>query len=180
MAGSLYAKYNSYTLNELITMLDNRYYQPLEVLGVNAGKYADELLEGEEQTWGLFAASCNTILQNIKKHIFYRRGRLVTYVYQLAEKQQSGHDCSACSGKCSIGHSTNLESLTLSHKEVGKVLLDINQFVYQTAGDQNFSPVFRVLRNELGAIDTLLTEMYYLEEICLVPALVNAKNSINA
>lgn len=181
MSEGLFSEFKSYNLNELINTLNNRYYKTLEEQCVIAGDSAREICELDNHlSLTEYATICSGLFEVIKEHMKYRQGSLVSYVGELFAKHDEGHDCSNCSGKCAVGHNTHLASIHSSHNKVGEILKQINDLTSPYGPTQSKPLAYSMLRNELAVIDTLLTEMYYLEEINLLPAIIHAKTSINA
>ncbi len=181
MASILFAQYSSYSLKELIQKLDKDYYATLSAMCNNALQYANSLQEEESHNaTSLYVSMSYKLLQQIKDLLTVRNSVVFPYIDELDQKLREGHDCRNCSGKCHVGHNMQLETLKGTHKGIKEILFRLHMVALPLYSKTDYPDSYKVLRNEITVIDTVLTELFYLEESALIPKVMEVQKSIHA
>lgn len=181
MAAILFSQYGNYSLTELISKLDKDYYQVLGNICDNALLHATKMQDGESHgATSLYVSMSIKLLQQIKDLLTIRTSVIFPYVGELDEKVQEGHDCRNCSGNCNAGHDMHLASLKGTHKSIKEILFRLQMVALPLYTSKDYPDTYKVLRNEITIIDTILTELFYLEESALIPKVMQAQKSMHA
>ncbi len=181
MSKVLFSKYRQFDLGELIEKLDNDYYQVTEEMCNNAHSHAMQLLQksNHESTY-LYITLCNELTGKIKEYVKLRRSVVKPYVVELHQKDAEGHNCTNCSGKCYSEHSMQMKILVDSHIRIREVLEQLRNGKLREMPDTIYPLAYRVFSNEITLLESILTELYYLEEVNLIPRVSDAQKKINA
>ncbi len=181
MAAILFAKFRSYDIDELISRLDTGYYAALDIVCSNARNCASQLSADESHpSIALYTSIYSALLDEIQRLLVFRRTVVIPYVKELVAKVADGHNCKNCSGNCHVGHSAQLLTLMESHNDIKEVLAGLHAAAMPSYGDMEYPVGYKILRNEIAVIDTMLTELFYIEESSLIPKVIEAQNAINA
>lgn len=181
MAAILFAKFRSYTIDELLNRLDEGYYQALDIICTNARNCAAQLgVEPGHPSLSLYSGIYTALLDDVQRLLLFRKQVVIPYVQELLAKVEDGHNCKNCSGNCHVGHSAQLLGLLDSHNEIKSVLSGLHMATMPVDNDMDYPEGYRVLRNEIVVINTMLTELFYIEESSLIPKIMEAQKAINA
>jgi len=181
MAEILFAKFRSYTIDELLNKLDEGYYTALDIICTNARNCAAQLsVYTDHPSWELYAAMYSSLLDDVERLLLFRKEVVIPYVQELKAKVQDGHNCKNCSGKCHVGHNAQLMNLLDSHREIKEVLSALHKATLPLHNYMDYPDGYRILRNEIAVIDTMLNELFYIEESSLIPKIMEAQKAINA
>lgn len=181
MASTLYNQYVNTDLADLVKKLENDYYNVLSNLCDNAYGYATKLGDnGQHSETSLYVSMSTKMLTEIKSLIRFRLNVLLPYIDDLEHKVDEGHDCANCSGNCGVKHEIHMSELKNSHKKIKELLFRLQMVAAPLYSSTKYPEEYKVLRNEITLIDTILTELFYLEESALVPKVLNAQKTINA
>ncbi|MEZ5017558.1 MAG: hypothetical protein R2800_10940 [Flavipsychrobacter sp.] len=180
MAAVLFSQYSNYSLRELINKLDKDYYQVLNSLCENASLHANTMQEEGYSTTSLYVSMAIKLLQQIKDLLTIRTAVIFPYVNELNEKVREGHDCRNCSGNCHAGHNMHLTSLKGTHKNIKEILFRLQMVASPLYANNDYPASYKILRNEVTIIDTILTELFYLEESALIPKVMEAQKQMHA
>lgn len=169
-------------LQSLLQYLETDYYTRLDGLCSRVDLYLAELQgEAGAQSETIFYSLSKKLLGQIEQYLRLRRFGLVPYIRELLEKEQTSHDCRACSPSCDSRRASQLAGLSESQKKLKEIcfrLQSVAKPIYGTEMVQ--TPVYRALRAEIMQIETALTELFYLEESSLIPKVLHAQNAIHA
>lgn len=179
MTSTLFSSYRNSDLPSLITRLDKDYYSVLEALCLNASALTNEVVENYPST-SLYISLASKLIAQIDEMVAIRKETIFPYVADLSIKVAENHDCRNCSGSCHVGHSANLLSLKDSHKKIKEILFRLHSVALPLYTNTDYPATYKVLRNEVTVIDTLLTELFYIEEANLIPQVLQAQKTINA
>jgi hypothetical protein len=180
MPDHLLSKYCNYDLRELIEKLCEDYYEVVDILCTKAYLHVVELQQKEtHESILLYTELCKKIIKSISEISGSRREVLAPYLKDLYVKEIEGHNCQECAGGCTVKHKTNLLLIQDSHLKIKKLLDQLRNGL--SPGPQVLFPLaYRVFSNELTLIDSMLTELLYLEEIALLPKVKEAQSKIHA
>ncbi len=175
------SQYSSEGLPELIVRLNKDYYHPLEIVCEDATAHAVVLSTDEHHTsTALYSSLSIKLIERVNNLIKNRKEDLIPYINDLFKKKQEGHDCRNCTGGCHVGHNTHLLSLKDSHKQIKEVLFRLQSVAVPLYNNIPHTDTYRQLRSAVTRMDTLLTEMFYLEEANLIPGVFEAQKNIHA
>lgn len=181
MAATLFAKFRSYSIDELLNRLDEGYYQALDIICTNARNCAAQLsVEPGHPSLSLYSGIYTDLVGDVQRLLLFRKQVVIPYVQELLAKLQDGHNCKNCSGSCHVGHNAQLMSLVDSHNEIKDILSGLHMAVMPMDNDLDYPEGYRILRNEIVVINTMLTELFYIEESSLIPTIIEAQRAINA
>ncbi|HEY9178374.1 MAG TPA: hypothetical protein VIN07_11810 [Flavipsychrobacter sp.] len=181
MAAILFAKFRSYSIDELLNRLDEGYYQALDIVCNNARNCAAQLsVEPGHPSLSLYAGIYTALFDDVQRLLLFRKQVVIPYVQELLAKVEDGHNCTNCTGNCHMGHNAQLMTLLDSHKEIKDVLSAMHAATIPMYNDVEYPEGYRILRNEVAVIDTMLTELFYIEESSLIPKIIEAQKAINA
>lgn len=181
MATILFSKYRNADLHQLAKMLNDDYYEILKVSCMNAGGVAKLLQEDDHHpSTALYTSLAAKLLEQVNDLIKLRQSILLPYIDDLSQKKSEGHDCRNCSGDCHVAHNTYLFTLKDSHKRIKEILFRLHSVALPLYTDVEYPRSYKILRNEMTLIDTMLTELFYLEEANLIPKVLEAQRTIHA
>lgn len=149
----LSTSYETWTLNELADKLNTSFYQPIRELCEKAIAAPPEP-GSEAAISGILALMDN------------KQQSLLEYLKTLAEKSNSGHDCSNCSGNCDMGHAAHLMDIKESHIAIHNHLAGIAPATMSA--------------DDIWLLKKLVACMLRIEEEILVPKIWGAQRRINA
>lgn len=177
-------KYTAYTTEELRPFSEKllkEYYNSLETLCKNGAVQAERVKKLEiDTTASEYAQLCNDMISEISQHIASRKEKFIPYIHQLAEKAETNHDCSACSGSCKVGHDIQLWELNESNNAVKKILNRMQLATLPLYSQTMYPDEYRILRNRMALIEMNMTELFFLEGTYLIPKVLEAQKAINA
>lgn len=180
MAEILFAKFRSYTIDELLNKLDEGYYTALDIICTNARNCAAQLsVYTDHPSLGVYSGSYTTVLDDVQRLLLFRKEVVIPYIQELRAKVEDGHNCKNCSGKCHVGHNAQMMSLLASHDEIKELLSSINNLALPLHKDLHYPDAYRILTNEIAVIENMLTELFYIEESSLIPKILEAQKAIN-
>ena len=165
---------HSFAVQSLLEYLEKEYYIP-------AALACDKLLPAPgsaaevrpaEDTYLLNVWS--TLVAQVQRYIRVRRLSLLPYLHELAEKEDTGHDCRACTSTCTIRHAAQLNDIREAHRGIKESLQVLKT---ATAAPEHFSAE---MQREGDSLRDLLSEMIYLEETALIPKISAAQKAIYA
>ena len=181
MATKLFSQYRHSSLDELVNRLNNDYYDALKVQCVNiAGLSRGLQQDGAHPSTSLYVSLATKLMEQIEKLIVLRQDVILPYIKDLSVKKGEGHDCRNCSGGCHVEHNGYLFSLKDSHKRIKEILFRLQSVALPLYSDMDYPSSYKTLRNEMMIMDTVLTELFYLEEANLIPRVLEAQKAIHA
>ncbi len=178
MAKTLFSQYHKDAPGVLAVRLQKNYYNLIDCLCDCVDRLTQNDDTNEESS--LYNSLCRHLVSGIREQIQYRQIILIPYLHELEEKQQSGHNCLNCPGKCQTNHAGQLHHLKAAHQHIKEILYRIQQITTPAQQDQYTNPASRTLANEVAQLDTTLTELFYIEEAILIPKIMELQSRINA
>lgn len=181
MATILFSQYRNSDLEELAKRLDSDYYNALKVQCDTVTGLSRELLEdGAHPSTNLYVSLATKLMEQVEELIVLRQEVILPYIKDLSTKKGEGHDCRNCAGGCHVAHNSHLFSLKDSHKRIKEILFRLQSVALPLYTDMNYPAGYKTLRNEMMIMDTVLTELFYLEEANLIPRVLEAQKAIHA
>lgn len=179
MTNTVFSQYRNQSLKELIIQLKKDYYDTIIVNCDHIHHIATELhQEAQNPGDSSYIDKCASLATDIRNDIHMSEVIISPYVEELYEKITSNHNCASCTGKCHLNHSMQMQGIKAAHNRVKELQLRISSISNESL-PENAGPT-RILRNEITCLDTILTELSYLEEAILIPRLLDAQTQINA
>lgn len=178
MIHTLFAQYRNYKLQELADHFYKEYYTTMEGLCKSAGVAANKL-RGKGAAIMEHLLPYTKVVAEIKEYLLYRKDILFPYLGELSRKNKEGHDCSACKGGCKTAHMGIVMDVAVSHAHIHNTLEEIKAVSLQEK-DVPDEYERKMLQNELSLLESMLTELYYLEQEVLLPKIKNAQKNIHA
>ncbi|XZF14976.1 hypothetical protein ACTHGU_02490 [Chitinophagaceae bacterium MMS25-I14] len=183
MASVLFAHYHKEDLKGLIKCLNEDYYDPIIQSCIQISGFADYISSKtpDNVAGNLYISRCIRMLDQIKQEVETSKYVIAPYVNELYEKDTDGHNCSTCSGKCSIQHKVQIEQIKAIHKKINDIIQNIKQ-LEQPLSERGVATEHdgKIIHNELAILDNVITEMFYIEEEILMPKILEAQKHINA
>ncbi len=166
-------------LQSIAEHLEADYYSDIEFICSNALIYISQVMEMDVHgAMALNAVLCEQLINQVMDTIRAKRTNSLGYFIQLAEKQQGGHDCSACSGNCNMEHGMQLMKLKESNKNIESIIYRL-----QTEGtplrDIEYPPMYAAVRQQMANLEKKLVELSIFEQSRLIPGILNAQQQIN-
>lgn len=181
MSKIFFPRYQFSGLLELAERLNEDYYTSVDNLCRNAYNILSRLEQKEEHTSTiLYISMSKKFLEQLREFTILRKEIMVPYIGELNKKALEKHDCNTCSGKCTMQHTTQVAGLKESHQKIKEILYRLQMVALPLYSDIQYPAEYKKLRNEIMIIDTSLTELFYLEEACLIPKMIEAQRSIHA
>lgn len=160
--------YAGATLSSLANLLSAGYYGMLDALlhELAPPRHA----AAEDEAWA-------GPLGELRGMVRWRVETLIPYLHALAGKQDTGHNCTLCTGSCDMQHRLRLMELEDGHKQFSVALSSVMdvQPLYRLADPDTPLPAVRSLRIIATAIEMIHTERTY-----LVPLIHQARKDIYA
>ncbi len=181
MATVLFSQYRHSDLDDLVQKLNNDYYNVLKGLCVNVSNLSGRVLaDGAHSSTNLYVSLATKLTEQIDELIGLRQDVILPYIKDLSVKKVEGHDCRNCSGGCHVEHNAYLFNLKDSHKRIKEILFRLQTVALPLYSDMDYPASYKTLRNEMMIMDTVLTELFYLEEANLIPRVLEAQKAIHA
>lgn len=181
MASILFSKYRNCDLDSLIKCLDKDYYDIIEIMCYSTTGLADKLNEeGIHPSTSLYTSMAIKLIEQVRHFVISRKQVFLPYLAELDMKQKEKHNCSNCSGKCNVGHNMHLADLKESPKKIKEILFRLQTVALPLYSEIEYTATYKMLRNEMMLLDTMLTELFYLEESHLIPRVLDAQKNIHA
>ena len=173
-------QYAYFSLPELIEVIHTDYFDTLSRL-CSAAKVYIEKINSSSLSWDdvAYVKITEEIIRSVIDYINRRRMVFIPYIQELVQKDTAGHNCSTCSGKCSLQHNARLIEfkMQLSQlKEKINPLIKASLQIYKTTNHEDLI----TLNDEMDLIDYMVHELLLIEEGCLMPKIEEAQKSINA
>jgi len=165
-------------LQHLLSRLQEEAYQQVSNLYDQAGVYITEL---ESQTTGMSAYTehCARLLREISGYQRLRRLVLLPYIKELLEKEEDGHDCSACGGGCTLSHSSRIREIREAHLGIRNGLTALQAGSIQVAHTP-YPESYSRLRAAMAQLQEILLGILFIEESALIPMLTELQQKIRA
>jgi hypothetical protein len=173
-------QYAHLSLHELIEVIHADYYDSLSrscrIIKVYIENVSSASLSSDDVA---NIKISEDIIISVADYIDQRTSVLVPYILELVQKDTAGHNCSTCSGKCSLQHNTRLMEfqMQLSQlKEHINPLIETSQQIYKTTNHE----YLLMINDEMDLIGRRVQELLLIEEDCLVPKIGVVQKNINA
>lgn len=180
----LTSKYNEYftiLLKPFTEIVQVEYYDAIDGLCAKTRAQAEKIRKLEKQGEHLqYIMQCENIISEIEKYIKTRKSIYVPYVHELSEKVSDNHNCSTCSGKCSVSHDMHVVELNATNEEMKRVLSKLQVSTFPLYSETFFPEEYRLLRSSMTLLETAITELVFVENNFLIPKIVEAQKQINA
>ncbi len=176
----LRVEYKTYSLIDIAESLHVNYYDILIAMILRASEMLENLKRLDiHGTAHQYTKTCTDVLKKIQVCMNDRKQALLPYISDLYNKDAAGHNCGICSGACDIGHQFHLMQLHESHKELTKMLFELQYSALPLYSNIGYPEIYRELRNEMYLVDTIVKELFFLEESNLVPKILESQKKIN-
>ena len=173
-------------LTEIIRQLNKEYFDEIEAHCNKATDYAFKLKvdaltgkTGNSSTTDIYVNMCLGFLQDVKLSINERRDNIIPYLNELAEKVNTGHDCSQCSTGCTIKHNNKVPFIQASQVRTKEMLTTLERIAVPVYDNISDSELYELLRKEMVIIQTAVIEMFYIEESVLIPKILEEQKTIH-
>ncbi len=174
-----FSDYRQKDLKNLVEDLGKNYYSLLSTLCDSALVYHETLnAEDAHASAKLYLNPGAEFLKHLQDFVNMRTGVVVPYIYELHAKENEGHNCSSCEGQCSFKHAAKLIAIRESQEQIKEKLLKVKQASVHL--DNLFPETYTDLREAITRIESMLSELFYIEESSLVPKIQEAQTNINA
>ncbi|MCB9047434.1 MAG: hypothetical protein H6550_14975 [Chitinophagales bacterium] len=181
MTNILFSRYRNCNLDELAERLGKDYYEMLAIVCTNVAALANELEEDTAHpSTVLYTGMAVKLVEQVEHLVGDRQKNLMPYLLELDAKKKEGHNCLNCSGRCHVGHAERLMNLRASHDSIKRLLTQLDMEAMPLHRDIEYPKAYKILRNEMKEIDNMLNEVFYIEELYLVPKVFEAQKAINA
>lgn len=168
-------------LESLLNRLDTEYYAHIILLCDRALLHIAELHDGDvHQTASLYTSLSKKLIGQVEQYVRLRRYALLPYLIELMDKEDAGHDCRDCGSSCTIRHSAQIVGITRAHNKIKETLYRVQSVAIPLLTPAVHAEAYLALRNDMMQLDTQLTHLFYLEETCLMPAIIEAQKNIHA
>jgi hypothetical protein len=174
-------QYDRLSLQELSEKLNLNYYDIITDMSHVAMQKLEELKAKDiHQCTSQYTELCSKALEHIARYLHHRKQELLPYLNELHDKDITGHNCSACTGGCDIRHHAYLAELQQSHKDVCQLLYQLQTAALPLYSELPPPGIYRSLRDEMLLIDTIMKELFHMEEANLIPKMLQSQKKINA
>ena len=161
-------------------MLENHYYSPLTAKCADAVKGITSLHVGDvHQTTTLFTNLSQKLVEQLGSYIYHARYSLIPYITELSNKEEDGHDCQSCSGKCKMQHGEQLAFLRIAHSEIIQTLDQLN-LISVTEEQKHLNDKSVALHRLITSIDGMVRQLFSVDDTVLLPKIMAAQNNIHA
>jgi len=166
----------------LLAYLEVGFYKPISEQCRQAATYTVPLnKEPAPYVLQTYTGLCNQLFEQIYIYEQQRQVVLLPYITELAEKQDTGHDCRSCSASCTIRHTARIAGIRETHKKVKAILEQLQQTTLAAYRQSSFQEdQLPVLYSEMQALSYRLIRLFHLEESMLIPMLIEAQKNIYA
>lgn len=176
-----YDDYGNTALKPFVEILQLEYYDAINSLCTGTYKQCEKIKKIEKSGAQLqYVMQCEHILAEIEKHIKNRKDSYIPYVHELSEKVVDRHDCSTCTGKCSVNHDMRILELNATNEEMKRMLSRLQVITLPLYSETMYPDEYRLLRSNMTLLENNLTELFFLENNYLIPKIVEAQKTINA
>jgi hypothetical protein len=181
MAKILFSTYQKEDLLELVGRIDRDYYEVIDELCRHAAIHASEAenIQNNQSTI-LFLDLCKKLIEEINQQVKMRRETFIPYVHQLLKKASTNHTSFEYDYSQSIEQNKKLKLVIDSHETIKELLFRIQQLAKPLYLETIQSISYKILRNEMMIIDTALSELFYIEEVILIPKINEVQHQFNA
>lgn len=176
MSEIFYSELENMSLGKLFQVLSDDYSQIAEAFCNSLLQDTRNLVDAQYLE---YTETCNAIAERIKDYLVLRTDVLRPYVLELQQKNETGHNCLQCAGKCHVQHQLQIANAIYTTREIKQMLsnaFEIFPIPENIKQDLNY----RKQRLALMRLDKAITELIYMEEVHLLPAILNAQTNINA
>ena len=171
----------TYELPQLLDHLEEKFYRNIETWSKSAARRIKDLDDDNSPQWVLhYIVDTQKLLLEISGFLRLRRSTLAPYVQELVEKKTDGHDCRNCSTSCTIRHASHAYEVKSAQLKVREALSQLQSILVPAKKETLNMTCFIALRREIGTLEILLAELFYLEEFTLLPRLIEVQTNIHA
>ena len=165
-------------MQEVAERLTHDYYDLLDALCANVDSHTREMLGHalDEE----YIRHSNYLVEEVRGFVNERRNVYIPYVFELAEKKATGHNCSTCSGRCDMHHSLRLHELSASQKKIYDIANKTLALLVEQINHLPHASQVVALRNEATLLRNKISQLVDYEELFLVPGIKEAQKNINA
>lgn len=179
MRNNLFSQYQELSLFDFANKLTTNYYEVLYEISVHVKSSCHDLsVKRLPQESMLYIALCTRLANEIEQYIQHRKEILTPYLRELTEKDNTGHNCRNCSGRCDVQHTAKLIDYTVSIEEMKKTLYHIHTVILKE--DRVMDDELKALHHLVGRLENILEEVLLLEEKKLLPKIRQIQTKIHA
>ncbi len=169
-------QYEQLTLKALADQLHINYYNILSSMSEQAASLLQELQSADKtQNTLAYAEICKKALSQINVHIYGSRLELLPYL--KLHKPERGSDTGYYSyDRGSSRLRSYFTQLHDSQKELRQLFYELQVVALPLYSKLRYPKVYKLLRNKMLLIDTILRELFLLEEGDLIPKMLQLEN----
>ena len=178
MTKSISTEFNVIQFGKLTDYMTKEFYEVAYIKGKQAVGKVNFLKTVVSSVEGLeLLQQYDLLVNDIQKFNTQRLVYFTPYLKELAEKNDEGHNCTACSGKCDMHHTARLLDFTLSLDEVRRALQKNNE-LFNMEYDDTYAEL-KQLHMDVYLLSNILDRLFEIEETTLLPKIKEAQKKIN-
>jgi hypothetical protein len=109
-----------------------------------------------------------------------RRSVTIPYLLDIAEKATTRHDCLNCSADCDAEHDAQINRIEKDQYHIRDMFSRLQKIAPPLYSEENLPESYLILRKELIRTNSIIFELFYIEESTLIPVILETQKKINA
>jgi hypothetical protein len=179
MTKSISTELNNTKLSDLTSYITKEYYESAYINGKQAIGRINHLKQTDDNVGGSeILHRYEQIVGEMQKFNTQRLVYFVPYLKELVDKNEEGHNCSTCSGKCDMHHTARLLDFNLSLEEIKNATYRERDLL--TNGYNGVHVALQQVHQDIKNLNEILSKLFIIEQTTLLPKIKEAQKKINA
>jgi len=156
--------------------LDNKFYSRIQVLCEEVTLNITNLHDGDvHQTASLYTSLAKRLIEQIAEYLNTNRNVLMPYIEKLAVKEDEKHENTSASDFYQIDYGIQVNRIRTDHQAIRKTLDDLKSIILPIKHSSLHTTANHALRNAVGNLYELLTDLFHQEDFLLIPKILEAQ-----
>ncbi|MBS1614842.1 MAG: hypothetical protein JST06_01845 [Bacteroidetes bacterium] len=166
-------------LRQLVAHLDGLYVQLSALCERSASLLPEVQYRDHGAKLRIYTSLCANLNTQLGQYMRLRRLVILPYFEELKQKEEEGHDCRSCGGRCEMQHSRHVMDIQEAHASLHELAEHLHPFnLSLPASSLTGTELLRDFRATVIKVEELLTEILFIEESALVPLIKELQRKI--
>ncbi len=129
----------------------------------------------------IYTSLCGNLTSQLEQYMRLRRLVILPYLEELRTKEEEGHDCRSCEGRCDMQHAQHLAEIRDAHISLRELLEHLHPFsLTLPVSALSGTDLLREFRASVLKLEENLAEVLFIEESAMVPLIIELQRKIGA
>lgn len=149
--------------------IDNDFYAVIDQLCSDISQLVIQIKEKTTvQSTSIYANLCFSLVSELRHMTGQRRANVIPLIAELTEKEDDNHDCANCGGGCKMKLASIISEIEDAQLRIRDMFYRLKKVSLPLYSELYYSDSYLKLRNEMTALELLVTELFYIEESILL------------